>query len=66
MREASEANLRQVAEIRAEDEGLNRVGVQTVIAAYIAITPEALRPELPHRLDSLGLDASDYEHLLAE
>ena len=65
VRDATEAKLRETAERRAGDDGLNRVGVQTVIAAYIEITPETLRSELPHRLDLLGLDSSDYEHLLA-
>ena len=65
-REAAEAQIRQTAEGYAEDNGLNRVGVQSVIAAYIQVTPETLRSELPRQLEALGLDESDYGHLLSE
>ena len=64
LRESAEAQLRQAAEAYAEDKGLNRVGVQSVIAAFIQTTPEALRPELPRQLEALGLDESDYGPLL--
>ena len=64
MRDATESRIRETAEAHAADNGLNRVGVQTVIAAYVQSTPEALRPELPRQLEALGLDVSDYEHLL--
>ena len=64
MREAAEAQMRQAAEGCAEDNSLNRVGVQSVIAAYIQVTPEALRSELPRQLQALGLDGSDYGPLL--
>ena len=63
-RERTEARLREAAEAYAEENGLGRVGVQPVIAAYIQITPEPLRAELPHQLEALGLDESDYQHLL--
>lgn len=63
-RERAQARLHEAAEAYAEENGLNRVGVQSVIAAYIQITPEALRSELPHQLEALGLDQSDYRHLL--
>jgi hypothetical protein len=65
-REAAEAQIRQAAEGYAEDNGLNRVGVQSVIAAFIQVTPETLRSELPRQLEALGLDESDYGHLLSE
>ena len=65
-RDEAEAQIRQSAESYAEDNGLNRVGVQSVIAAYILVTPETLRSELPRQLDALGLDESDYGHLLSE
>jgi hypothetical protein len=64
VREATGARLRELAEVYAEDNSLNRVGVQAVIAAFIQNTPEALRPELPRQLEALGLDESDYGHLL--
>jgi hypothetical protein len=63
-RERAEARLREAAEQYAEENGLGRVGVQPVIAAFIALTPEALRPELPRQLEALGLEESDYRHLL--
>jgi len=65
-RERAETNLRQAAEAHAEQDGLSRVGVQSVIAGYVAITPETLRSELPRILDSLGLDESDYGHLIGQ
>ena len=45
VREAAEAQLRGSAERLAEDEGKSRVGVETVIAAWVAMTPEAVRAE---------------------
>jgi hypothetical protein len=64
-RERAEVGLRQAAEDWAAENSLGRVGVQPVIAAYIRLTPEALRPELPLLLESLGLDESDYGPLLS-
>ena len=64
VRDQTEANLLSAAAAWAEDNGLNRIGIQAVIAAYIQITPEALRSELPHQFEALGLDESDYRHLL--
>ena len=64
MRDATEANLRGLAEAMAEDEGKNRVGVETVIAAWVRNTPEALRPDLPRQMERFGLDPDEYEHLL--
>ena len=42
VRDATEAQLRGAAEGMAEAEGKNRVGVETVIAAWVASTPETL------------------------
>ena len=63
-RERAAERLKEEAEAWAEENGLNRVGVQPVIAAYIRITPEALRSEVPNQLEAWGLDESDYQHLL--
>jgi hypothetical protein len=64
VREATEAQLRGVAEAIADDEGKQRVGVETVILAWVRCTPETLRPDLPRLMDKFGLDAGDYRHLL--
>lgn len=64
VREEAEAQLRAAAEHLAEDDGKNRVGVETVIAAWIANTPEAIRPDLPRQMERFGLDPADYAHLL--
>jgi hypothetical protein len=64
IRDAAETELRQAAEQAAEDEGKSRVGVDTVIAAWIAQTPEAIRPDLPRQMERFGLDPAEYEHLL--
>jgi hypothetical protein len=48
----------------AEDEGKSRVGVETVIAAWVAMTPEAVRSDLPRQMERLGLDPAEYGHLL--
>ena len=66
MRDAAESLIREAAEAHAADQGMTRVGVQTVIAAYIQTTPDVLRTELPRQLQALGLDESDYEHLLGD
>ena len=64
MRETIETQLRKTAEHLAEEDGKNRVGVETVIAAWIANTPDAIRPDLPRQMERFGLDPSEYEHLL--
>ena len=64
VREQTEADLRRLAEARAEEDGKNRVGVETMIAAWVRSTPEAVRPDLPRQMERLGLDPSEYEHLL--
>lgn len=64
VREQTEARLRSTAEMIAEDDGHGRVGVETVIAAWVRNTPETLRAELPHQMERLGLDPRQYRHLL--
>jgi hypothetical protein len=64
VREAAETQLRGSAERLAEDDGKNRVGVETVIAAWVADTPEAVRPDLPRQMERFGLDPAEYAHLL--
>ncbi|MGD0777083.1 MAG: hypothetical protein ABSC05_30050 [Candidatus Solibacter sp.] len=64
VREATETRLRGLAEGIAEDAGRERVGVETVIEAWVRGTPEALRSDLPRLMDKFGLDPDDYRHLL--
>lgn len=64
LREATETNLRGLAEAMAEEEGKNRVGVETVIAAWVRSTPETLRADLPRMMEKFGLDPGEYGHLL--
>ncbi|MBL8176027.1 MAG: PCP reductase family protein [Bryobacterales bacterium] len=63
IREGKEEQLRTTAERLAEDEGKNRVGVQTVVEAWVKTTPETLRSELPRELEQAGLDAGEYGYL---
>jgi hypothetical protein len=64
VRDAAAAQLRGDAERLAEEDGKNRVGVETVIAAWIAGTPEAVRSDLPRQMERFGLDPAEYRHLL--
>ena len=64
VRESTENNLRQLSEAMAEEEGKNRVGVETVIAAWVRSTPETLRGDLPRQMEKFGLDPDEYTHLL--
>ena len=64
VRDAVESQLRASSESLAENEGLNRVGVETVIAAWVQATPEALRSDLPRQMERFGLDPDEYSHLL--
>jgi len=66
VREAVEGQLRSTAEAMAADDGKQRVGVETVIAAWVRNTPEALRPDLPRQMERFGLDPDEYKHLLAD
>jgi hypothetical protein len=64
VREDTETRLRAAAEAMAEEEGKQRVGVETVIAAWVRETPEALRADLPRQMERFGLDPGEYRHLL--
>ncbi len=64
VREDTERQLRGLAESMAEDDGKNRVGVETVIAAWVQNTPETLRGDLPRQMERFGLDPDEYQHLL--
>ncbi len=64
VREATESQLRGLAEAMAEEDGKNRVGVETVIAAWVRSTPETLRADLPRMMEKFGLDPAEYGHLL--
>ena len=64
VREEAETQIRSVAEGMAEEDGKQRVGVETVIAAWVRNTPEALRSELPRQMERFGLDPDEYRHLL--
>ena len=64
VRDSTETELRQRAEALAEEGGRNRVGVETVIAAWVQSTPEALREDLPRQMERFGLDPDEYRHLL--
>jgi hypothetical protein len=64
VREATGERLRGAAEAMAADDGKNRVGVETVIAAWVGSTPEPLREDLPRQMEKFGLDPEEYRHLL--
>ena len=64
VREATENKLRGLAEAMAEEEGKRRVGVETVIAAWVESTPETLRADLPRQMEGFGLDPADYRDIL--
>lgn len=64
VREDTERQLRSFSESMAEDEGKNRVGVETVIAAWVQSTPETLRSDLPRQMERFGLNPDEYQHLL--
>jgi hypothetical protein len=65
-RESTGDKLRGLAEAMAQDDGKNRVGVETVIAAWVHNTPETLRADLPRQMERFGLDPDEYRHLLTE
>ena len=65
-RDATESKLRGLAEALAEEDSKNRVGVETVIAAWVRTTPETLRADLPRQMERFGLDPDEYQHLLSE
>src|SRR5215471_9878963 len=51
VRDETESQLRGLSEAMAEDDGKNRVGVETVIAAWVRSTPETLRSDLPRQME---------------
>lgn len=63
-RERTEESLRETAELIADEDGRARVGVETVVAAWVRNTPETIRPDLPRQMESLGLDPDEYSSLL--
>jgi hypothetical protein len=65
VRDATETDLRRASEAMAEEDGKNRVGVETVIAAWVRSTPETLRADLPRKMERFGLDPDEYGHLLS-
>jgi hypothetical protein len=66
VRDDTEAQLRGLAESMAEDESKNRVGVETVIAAWVRTVPETLRSDIPRQMERFGLDPEEYRHLFEE
>lgn len=65
VRDQTERDLSSLAESMAEEDGKSRVGVETVIAAWVRATPETLRGDLPRQMERFGLDPSEYAHLLS-
>jgi len=63
VREATERELRAAAEALAEEEGKQRVNVQTLIEAWVRSTPEALRADVPRQMERFGLDPEEYRTL---
>lgn len=64
VRESTESQLRSMSEALAEEDGKQRVGVETVITAWVRSTPEAVRADLPRQMERFGLDPDEYRHLL--
>jgi Proto-chlorophyllide reductase 57 kD subunit len=62
-RETTERELRATADMLAEEDGRQRVNVETVIAAWVRTTPEALRPDLPRQMERFGLNPEEYRTL---
>lgn len=60
VREQIASQIRQTAESLAENDGLSRVGTNTVVYAWIQSTPEALRSELPRQMERLGIDPAEF------
>jgi len=63
VRQQMEGNFRSQAEAIAEAEGRSRVNTNTVVEAWIKVTPEALRGELPRQMERMGLDPYEFQHL---
>ena len=60
VREQIQRQIRDIAEGMAESEGRAGVGTNTVAAAWVEATPEALRSELPRQMERLGLDPAEF------
>lgn len=63
VRQQMEGTFRAQAEAIAEAAGNSRVNTNTVIEAWIQVTPEALRGELPRQMERMGLDPYEFQHL---
>jgi hypothetical protein len=64
VRDDAESQIRATAEAMAADDGKLRVGVETVIAAWVRLTPESLKSDLPRQMERFGLDPDEYRHIL--
>jgi hypothetical protein len=64
VRDDTEVQIRATAESMAADDGKLRVGVETVIAAWVRLTPESLKSDLPRQMERFGLDPDEYRHIL--
>ncbi|MCU1235348.1 MAG: hypothetical protein JWP63_3315 [Candidatus Solibacter sp.] len=64
VRDDTESQIRGTAEAMAAEEDKQRVGVETVIAAWVRLTPESLKPDLPRQMERFGLDPDEYRHIL--
>ena len=64
VRDDTESRIRATAESMADDDGKLRVGVETVIAAWVRLTPESLKSDLPRQMERFGLDPDEYRHIL--
>ncbi len=60
VREQITSQIRQIAESIADSEGKQRIGVNTVVEAWIQATPAALRGELGRQMEKLGLDPDEF------
>lgn len=63
VRQQMEGDFHSQAEAIAEAEGRSRVNTNTVVEAWIKVTPEALRGELPRQMERMGLDPYEFQHL---
>lgn len=63
VRETAERELRATADALAEEDGKQRVNVETVITAWVRCTPEVLRADLPRQMERFGLDPEQYRTL---
>ncbi|MCC6292660.1 MAG: hypothetical protein IT164_08445 [Bryobacterales bacterium] len=64
VRQQMERGFREEAEALAETAGLARVNTNIVVEAWVRVTPEALRGELPRQMERMGLDPYEFQHLM--